>query len=191
MRHSAGWTVLAILLLAPIPLACEQAAQPAAGGSGEASSPVAVGLRVRAELLAKLGIDGLRIDVAAEGGNVRLGGEVKKRATAELAEEVARQVSGVSAVENQIRVSGAEETRLDQVVGEAEQELRDAALETKVHLALIDRMGRDGFRIGTDAASGVLSLEFPKDMQRARRREAIAIAEKVEGVSKVISLDRN
>jgi len=191
MRHSAGWTVLAILLLAPIPLACEQAAQPAAGGSGETSSPVAVGLRVRAELLAKLGIDGLRIDVAAEGGNVRLGGEVKKRATAELAEEVARQVSGVSAVENQIHVSGTEETRLDQVVGEAEQELRDAALETKVHLALIDRMGRDGFRIGTDAASGVLSLEFPKDMQRARRREAIAIAEKVEGVSKVISLDRN
>ncbi|MGH7338343.1 MAG: hypothetical protein ACREI7_12235, partial [Myxococcota bacterium] len=77
-----------------------------------------------------------------------------------------------------------------EALAEAESELADAALETRVRLALVDRLGRDGFRIGTDAASGVLTLEFPKAMERGRRRDALKVARRVEGVAKVVALDK-
>jgi len=152
-------------------------------------------LRVKLELLRKLGADALHVDVEAENGRIVLAGEVKKRATAELAEEVAGKVSGVHGVDSRLKVAGQTAapdaaSKLDRALGEAENEVRDAALETRVRLALVDRLGSDGFRIGTDAASGVVTLEFPGSIDRQRRHEAVRIAETVEGVSKVISLEK-
>ncbi len=161
-------------------------------GPPKQESTHALGLRVKLELLQKLGTDGLRVRVAAEdSGEVRLAGVVKKRATAELAEEVARQVDGVKSVSNKIRLASEDGgDKVDALVAETEAELSDAALETRVRLALVDKMGTDGFRIGTDAASGVLTLEFPKKMEKDRRREASEIAKKVEGVSRIVALDK-
>jgi osmotically-inducible protein OsmY len=156
----------------------------------KAESTAGLGLRVKLELLQKLGVDGLRVDVEAEGGNVVLAGEVKKRATSELASEVARQVEGVAAVDNRIQVLGEGADTVDTALAEAENELADAALETRVRLALVDRLGRDGFRIGTDAASGVVTLEFPRNLDRARRRDATKVARRVQGVTKVVALDK-
>lgn len=182
---------LALLLLAACATlgACARSGPDGAGAKKE--STTALGLRVKFELLQKLGTDGVHVDVEAEGTRVVLAGEVKKRATAELAEEVARQVEGVASVENRIRVAGGDGgSQVDRALAEAENELADAALETSVHLALIDRLGSDGFRIGTDAASGVVTLEFPKSIEPDRRRDAIATARKVDGVKKVVSLDK-
>jgi len=180
------------LVLVPVLLGLAVACQPSAGSStGDDGSTLGVGLRVKGELLAKLGTDSLRINVDADGGAIRLSGDVKKRATAELAEEVAKSVDGVRSVDNQLRVAdGGETNATGRALAEAEAELGDAALETRVRLALIDRMGRDGFRIGTDAASGVLTLEFPQGMERSRRREAVKIAKALAGVEKVISVDK-
>jgi osmotically-inducible protein OsmY len=166
--------------------------------AAETGSTAALGLRVQLELLTELGVDGTRVEVEADEGRVRLGGEVRKRATAELAERVARGVEGVREVENRIRVApedGATKgagTTSDQVAAfaeEAERELADAALETRVRLALVDRLGSDGFRIGVDAASGTVTLEFPAEIERARRGDAKKTAEKVEGVGKVVTLE--
>lgn len=170
--------------------ACDRL-QPAAEASEESGR--AVGLRVKLELLQKLGTDALRVDVDSDGGKVRLSGEVKKRATAELAEDVARKVAGVTSVTSDLRVAGepAPTSSADAMIAEAEREVSDAALEVKVRLALVDRLGSDGFRIGTDAASGVVTLEFPAGMERTRRRDAIATAEKVSGVTQVIALDKH
>jgi osmotically-inducible protein OsmY len=204
---SALGALLGIALLLPL-AACEAkrpapdapaaAAKPAkaerkAGGRRGAKggdSIVALGLRVKLELLSKLGADSLRIDVEAQGGSVVLAGEVKKRATSELASEVARQVEGVTAVDNRIEVKGEGGDTVDEALAEAEKELADAALETRVRLALVDRLGRDGFRIGTDAASGVVTLEFPKGLEKPRRREAMKTARRVDGVTKVVALDK-
>lgn len=181
-----------VLVLLPALLGLAVACQPSSGApAGDDGSTLAVGLRVKAELLAKLGTDSLRVDVDADGGEIRLSGEVKKRETAELAEEVAKSVDGVRSVDNRLRVAtSGEESATDRALAEAEAELGDAALETRVRIALIDRMGRDGFRIGTDAASGVLTLEFPAGMERSRRREAVKIAEGLDGVAKVISVEK-
>jgi hyperosmotically inducible periplasmic protein len=186
---------LALVLALAMPLAggCDRLRGSHATGPEE--SKVALALRVRLELLGKLGVDAVHVEVSTDGGKVRLAGEVKKRATAELASEVAEKVEGVSSVDNQIRVRGAGAgdagERVDAAVSEAQQELRDAALETKVRLALVDRLGSDGFRIGTDAASGVVTLEFPASVERSRRRDAVKTAEKVEGVTKVVTLDKD
>lgn len=182
--------VLAFVLLAGV-VGCDRL-QSSDRGDAEASTR-ALSLRVKLELLQKLGTDALRVDVDSDGGKVRLSGEVKKRATAELAEDVARKVSGVDSVKNDLTIAGepAPTSSADAMVAEAEREVSDAALEVRVRLALVDRLGSDGFRIGTDAASGIVSLEFPANMERARRKDAMSTAEKVKGVEKVIALDKD
>jgi HSP20 family molecular chaperone IbpA len=183
-----------LIALATLLTACAREGAPASvsPSASKSGSARAVGLRVKLELLQKLGADALRIDVEAEGGRVVLAGEVEKRATAELAEEVARKVEGVVSVASEIEVAGAGESEpVDRALAEAEHELTDAALEVRARIALVDRLGSDGFRIGTDAASGVLTLEFPKSMPGARRREAVRVAKRVEGVQRVVSLERD
>jgi osmotically-inducible protein OsmY len=187
------WTPLALtLLLAAGSAACDRL-QHAAGAQQSQESTRALGLRVKLELLQKLGTDALRIEVDSDGGAVRLAGEVKKRATAELAEEVARKVDGVASVRNDLKVAGepGPTSSADALLAEAEREVADAALEVRVSMALVDRLGSDGFRIGTDAASGVVTLEFPPAVERARRRDAVQTAEKVPGVKKVVALDKD
>jgi len=187
-------TALALTLLVALGgAACDRLQSATGAGQEESASTRALGLRVKLELLQKLGPDALRVEVDSDGGKVRLSGEVEQRATAELAEEVAKKVEGVTQVANDITVAGepAPTSGADAFVAEAEREVSDAALEVRVRLALVDRLGSDGFRIGTDAASGVVTLEFPRTIERARRRDAIAIAEKLPGVQKVVSLDKD
>ncbi len=186
MRATRGLLGVALTAGLLIVAGCTRAGGPSKGAE-------ALGLRVRLELLQKLGVDGLRVDVEAEGGRVVLSGEVKKRSTAELAETVAHQVEGVSAVTNRIRVAGGPvpENKLDAALAEAQHQLDDAALATRVRLALVDRMGSDGFRIGTQAASGVVTLEFPRRMESGRRREARGVAERLPGVTRVVSLEKD
>ncbi len=149
-------------------------------------------LNVKLALLNKLGNDSLRIDVTTNDGSVTLTGTVNKRETAELAETVTESVSGVKKVHNDIKLLANEQnpSTASKAAGEAEAEVKDAVLETKVRIALVDKMGSDGFKIGTEAASGVLTLEFDKDMPGARRQEAKRIVEGVGGVTKVISVDK-
>jgi hypothetical protein len=69
--------------------------------------------------------------------------------------------------------------------------VKDAILETKIRLALVDKMGSDGFAIGTEAASGVVTLQFDRDLAAARRHEATALVKGVGGVTKVVSVDKS
>lgn len=151
-----------------------------------------VTLNVKLALLNKLGNDSLRMDVTTNDGHVNLTGTVNKRETLELAETVAESVAGVKTVDNDLELRANEQnpSQASVAAGEAEAEVKDAVLETKVRIALVDKMGSDGFRVGTEAASGVLTLEFDKSMSAARRQEAKRIVEGVHGVTKVISVDK-
>jgi osmotically-inducible protein OsmY len=149
-------------------------------------------LKVRMALLDKLGVDALRIDVRVVDTTAILAGTVQKRATVELADGVARSVSGISSVDNEIRLAEYQKdaSRSDVAATETQREFDDLGLKTKIRFALIDKMGSDGFRIGTDVASGVVSLEFPKGFDPQRKAYASSIASKVSGVSKVIEIDK-
>jgi len=163
----------------------------AAGSAPDADSVVA--LKVRLALYDKLGLDARHIDVAESGGKVILTGTVEKRDTAKLAENVAQGVEGVKDVSSDLKY--VELVQAQEKVGaaatEAERQVKDSALHTRVKLTLIDKMGRDGFRIGTDAASGVVVLGFPSDFDKTRRKQAIEIAEKVQGVLRVVDVDKH
>ena len=149
-------------------------------------------LNVELALLNKLGMDTMHVDVEARDRTVRLSGTVDKRETKELAGTVAYGVRGVSRVENALRLDAAvaNPSRAGAVVGEADAEVKDALLETRLRLALVDKMGSDGFRIGTDAASGVVTLSFDEAFETVRRDHAVAIATGMSGVSKVVSVDK-
>ncbi len=151
-----------------------------------------VGIKVKIALLEKLGVDALHVDVDDRDGRVTLSGTVKKRETAELAEGVAGGVGGVTAVQNDLKLAEYEKdpSKLDVAVKETGRELEDALLQSKVRLRLIEKMGTDGVRIGTEAAGATVTLELPRDLSHERREEAVSIARQVPGVQKVLKVDK-
>lgn len=149
-------------------------------------------LKVKLVLLEKLGADSLHVDVDTDAGAVTLEGTVNKRETRELAESLAKSVASVESVKNDIKLEASEAnpSKTSVVAGEAEAMLKDALLSTRIRLALIERMGGDGFKIGTDVANGVVSLSFDADFLAARRLEATKVVKGVEGVTKVVSVSK-
>lgn len=151
-----------------------------------------VTLNVKLALLDKLGTDSLHVDVDTNAGDVTLKGTVVKRETLELAQSVVKSVAGVKSVKNDLHVQANVDNPSSTAVaaGETEAEVKDSVLATKVRLALVEKMGTDGFNITTVAANGVVTLEFDKAINNARRAEAAQLVKSVGGVVKVISLDR-
>ncbi len=168
------------------------AATTTAAHAGSKQADWTTTLNVKLALLDKLGADSLHVEVDSMAGTVTLAGTVDKRETLELAETVAKSVAGVEHVDNNLHLEAAlaNPSRVGATVNEADAEVKDAVLETKLRLALIDKMGRDGFRIGTEAASGVVTLSFESGFKAHTRREAVAIATGMAGVSKVVSVDK-
>lgn len=149
-------------------------------------------LKVKLALLDHLGADALPVDVEMTGGGVRLTGTVTRRETMELAYTVARSVSGVEGVWNDLQVASTSKgsSKVGAAVGEAEAEVKDAVLSSKVRLALVDKMGGDGLKIGTEVASGAVTLELPSGLTAERRQQALDTAKGVAGVARVLSVDK-
>jgi osmotically-inducible protein OsmY len=174
-----------LLVVATAAMAVETKTEP-----NQADSTMA--LQVKLALLEKLGVDSLHVEALANDGAVTLTGMVDKRETMELSSTVAKSVAGVHDVDNKIELeaSAANHSRPGAMVGEADSEVKDALLETRLRLALIDSLGNDGFTIGTDAANGVVTLSFNHDLQSARRQQAVGVARHLNGVFKVIEVDK-
>jgi len=187
----ARTVILAIFAVATLALAagCGDKS-PSFTELGRSADELKVELTVRAKLIESLRVDGVRIAVKATGGRVTLSGSVKAKSSQELAEEIARSVSGVREVDNRLTVAPAGSVdRAADAAGKAEREVSDAALETRVKLRLLDSLGLGGFKIEVEASEGVVSL---RGVARSREHRQIALAEaaKVPGVRRVIDLLR-
>lgn len=178
-RSLAGWILGCVALVAV-----------ASAAPSDDPADWATTLRVKLALLEELGTDSLRIDVDTNGGAVELGGTVRKRETMELAATVAKSVDGVSELESNLRLESGKPSGAEGAVAEAEAEVEDAILETRIRLALLDELGAEGFQVGTEAASGVVTLEFERAWSSVQKQKAIAAARGVGGVNKVISVDK-
>lgn len=163
-----------------------------AASASESAADWNMSLKVKLAMLEKLGKDSLHVEVDANAGALKLTGTVDKRETRELVETVANTVDGVKSIDNDVRLvaSVKDPNKAGVAVGEAEMEVKDAMLSTKIRIALGDKMGSDGFKIGTEVANGVVTLEFAKDFATARRHEASKVVEAVAGVTKVISIEK-
>jgi len=140
------------------------------------------GLAVRAKLVEKLGFDALRISVDVKGDKATLMGEVPKKATQELAKEVALSVKGIKAVDNQVKEVAPAGT-----MANAEAEVKDAGLEIKVKTLLLNEIGANALSITVESTDGVVSLRGKLDSKEISK----AASEKVKtikGVKKVVNL---
>jgi hyperosmotically inducible protein len=158
-------------------------------GDESALADSLLALKVRTTLLTKLGIDGTRVDVSASGARITLSGEVKERATQELAKEVALAVDGVEEVDNRVQVRAPETpgTPVAGAVSNAEREVADAALETRVKGRLLSELGKYGLKIEVEVADGVASLRGTLP-DKGREEIAIETAKGTKGVKDVVDL---
>jgi len=74
--------------------------------TGEAVDDVGIGTQVNAALAGDPDLSAYKINVDSTQGNVRLKGEVKSMALRRKAEDLARKVKGVKAVDNQLVITG-------------------------------------------------------------------------------------
>ncbi len=138
-------------------------------------------LNVKMALLEEVGGESLNVEVDAQGGALTLTGTVEKAETRERSEAVAKAVKGVTSVTNELKV----ETNAPQGGGTA---LGDALLTTRVRMALVRKMGDEGFQIGTQATNGVVTLRFGKELAPKRREMATRTAKAVGGVIKILGV---
>lgn len=144
---------------------------------------------VRLALLDKLGDDVLGVTVDAVGGRVSLLGAVDKRATQELAEEVAKSVPGVLSVDNRLsaREGEPESTAVGKAAGHTEREVGDAVLEMRVGKNLLAEIGRYALDLEVEATDGVVSLRGTLP-DRERKSLALRAARGTSGVRRVVDL---
>ncbi|MCB1009579.1 MAG: BON domain-containing protein [Acidobacteria bacterium] len=140
--------------------------------------------KVKLTLLEKLGAEALEINVDTDEGAVTLTGDVEKRESKELAPKLAKSVDGVRSVDDRLRLE-ATGTYGNSRAAEAEAEVKDAILESRMRIALIDALGTEGFRVGTEAVNGVVLLEFDRDTTKATRERAVSAVRSLDGVQKV------
>lgn len=182
----------------PLVLLCALLAAACAGtvsGPRPAADPDIADASVEADvyvaLLEKLGRDGLPIDVEVRGGRAVLTGQVDQRSTQELAEEVARSVPGVRAVDNRVTApsGGTARTAPGKAVDHAGMEVQDAVLEARVGKNLLAEIGRHAFGLEVECSDGVVSLRGTVPDEE-RRTIALRAAESTSGVKRVVDLLR-
>jgi len=194
MSRSLPKTLLSALLAGSLLSACASTVPGTTrggwAGGEENVEDASLGADVRLALIDKLGFDALGISVDTEGGHVFLTGRVEKRATQELAEEVALSVPGVTKVENSLELKGSgrpPETTADRAVEHTESEVSDAALELRVGKNLLGEIGRYALHLEVESSEGVVSIRG-KVPDQERKDLALRAAQNTPGVKKVIDL---
>jgi len=145
---------------------------------------------IRLALLEKLGRDGMGIKVDVDHGRAHLTGQVEKRSTQDLAEEVAKSVPGVQDVDDDVTnrdEAAPPGTPVAKAVGHAERKVDDAVLEMRVGKNLLEEIGRYALDLEVEVSDGVVSLRGTLP-DRERKSLALKAAEGVSGVKKVIDL---
>jgi osmotically-inducible protein OsmY len=144
-------------------------------------------LAVKAALIEHFGRDAINIDVVVDENVASLSGEVEKRSTMELSEEVTKSLERITVVHNFLSHSASDVDSVSDLVTHAELEMRDAVLETKVKTELVTDVGDAALAISVEACDGVVSLRGALP-DKERRAVAVRTARSLPNVVKVIDL---
>lgn len=139
-------------------------------------------LDVQSKLLDKLGADALGITVHVSGEIATLSGEVARKSSQKLAPEVALSVEGIKKVDNQVT-----EKTPPAALANAEANVKDAVLLTRVKTILLTDIGVNALKIDVDVTNGVVSLRG-KLGNAAINEAAIKKTQSISGVTKVVNL---
>lgn len=177
--RTVGALVFVSSIGVPSPLAAEE--RSATSASQEVRDALQA-ISVKSKLIEKLGVDALSISVSVSGDTATLTGHVEKKATQELAEEVARSVEGIRSVDDKL-----EEKVHSSALKAAGSEVKDALLESKVKNVLISEIGANALKIEVEATDGVVSLRGRVNSAETAR-VAIRKAHSIKGVKRVVDL---
>jgi hyperosmotically inducible protein len=144
--------------------------------AGEALDDVAIVAQVKTKLIADPVTKAHQIDVESFKGIVQLNGFVDSAAERSQAAALAREVSNVQEVRNNLVVRSA-----DRSAGEV---VDDAAITAKVKTALLGSDLTKGLQVGIETRDGVVQLSGFVD-DAAARDEAVRLARAVSGVRSV------
>jgi osmotically-inducible protein OsmY len=151
--------------------------------------------RLQALLVDKLGDDAATIRVVMNGREAILLGEVARRATLELAEEVGLYADWVDDVDNKLQLAGVRvggtgvAATAEKAAAKTSDEGGDSLVETRVKGRLVAEIGSSARKIEVEVAEGVVSLRGTVP-DEPRREVALKTAASVPGVEKVIDLLR-
>lgn len=157
--------------------------------AGDAASDMRMHLALEAKLAETDQLSALAINTDVKDGVARLEGEVERESQRELATEIAASVDGVTAVNNELRVTG-EQANLGDRISEG---LSDAALTAKVKSRLLASENTSGLAIDVDSSDDTVTLSGEVESE-TERELAVTIAANTAGVKDVrdnLSIDRD
>lgn len=143
---------------------------------GETIDDGAITTQVKAALIADSETEARNINVDTRRGVVQLNGFVVSDVGRKHATQVARNVRGVTSVENNLELKG--EVRTPGTV------IDDGMITTKVKASLADSPVTNAFQIKVETHDGIVQLGGWVN-QRAERDEAVKLARAVTGVNSV------
>jgi len=146
--------------------------------TGQVVDDTSIAARTKTALLADTTTDGLKIDVEVDRDRVQLNGFVDSQAQVDRAGEIARSISGVASVKNNLKVTDG-----SRMAGEY---IDDKALSASVKAALADDSVAPASEIDVEVNRGVVSLGGYVD-SNVQRDAAVAAATGVSGVQRVIN----
>jgi hyperosmotically inducible protein len=171
----ATWTARAGLVIVALALgACSSTRTQQS--AGEVVDDSVLTAKVKTALIEDPVTKAGQIDVETYRGVVQLAGFVDSNEARARATEVARGVTGVEEVRNDLKVGDA-----DQSVG---QKIDDTVITTQVKAKLIADSRTDAYKINVETHGGVVQLSGFVDNEEAKRT-AGEVARSVSGVSSV------
>lgn len=177
MRHSVKTTGLLSGVFAALALSMgvTSMAADATRTAGQVVDDAAVTSKIKAELLKDPATKALDINVETRNGIVQLNGFVDSAAARSRADAIAKSVTGVSEVQNNLEMKG------QRTAGTA---VDDAAITAKVKSALIANPLTKAHQIKVETNKGTVQLSGFVDSADAKM-EAARVAQTVAGVSAV------
>lgn len=152
-----------------------------AGGFARWVSDASTTAAVKSRLLWNRETHGMDIDVTTENGHVRLEGTVGSSAQRDLAESIAINTRGVSAVDNQLSVDDDASEAGERGLADA---LSDTWISTKVKSSLLMANNVTGSAVDVETEDGIVRLSG--ELESAEERDlAVEIASGVRGVQEV------
>ncbi|HEX6573044.1 MAG TPA: BON domain-containing protein [Steroidobacteraceae bacterium] len=171
----AAWTARVGLVIVALALGACSATR-TQESAGEVVDDSVLTAKVKTALIEDPVTKAGQIDVETYRGVVQLAGVVDSQEAKARAVELARAVSGVQEVRNDLRVGDA-----DQSVG---QTIDDGVITTQVKAKLIADSRTDAYKINVDTQGGVVQLSGFVDNDEAKRT-AGEVARSVSGVREV------
>lgn len=155
---------------------------------GEAIDDATITATVKSKLLWSKHADGLTMNVDTNRGHVTLKGTADSKDAKALAGRLASDSRGVVSVDNQLVVAPTPTVgdSAKSAAKEAEQDIADSWITTKVKSTLMYSSNVDGLDIEVSTSAGVVTLKGKVD-SGAERALAIELADNVRGVKSVQS----